>query len=144
MTGNTRFAASVHILAYLAHRRGAAVASSEIAASVDTHAVVVRRLLAALVQARLVTATKGAAGGFALARPASKISLRDLYRAVEPRAHRGLDHFVPNPKCPVGAKIGAVLQTVFGRARASLEAELARVSLAAIHRRLRPLCTGRK
>jgi len=34
MTGNSRFAVSVHILAYLAFRQGAAVPSAEIAGSV--------------------------------------------------------------------------------------------------------------
>ena len=67
MTGNSRFAVSVHILAYLAYRQSAAVPSAEIAASVDTNPVVIRRLLSALVRAGLVTAQKGATGGFALA-----------------------------------------------------------------------------
>ena len=51
MTGNTRFAASVHMLAYLACHHGAAVRSAEIVTRVDTHPVVIRRLLSALVKA---------------------------------------------------------------------------------------------
>lgn len=143
MTGNTRFAASVHMLAYLAYRQGAAVPSAEIAASVDTNPVVIRRLLSALVQAHLVSATKGASGGFALASTPENISLRDIYRAVESQPHRGLDHFVPNHKCPVGAKIGSILQQIYVKAQASMEAELARVTLAEIHQQLRPVCTGK-
>ena len=143
MTGNTRFAASVHMLAYLAYRQGAAVPSAEIAASVDTNPVVIRRLLSALVKARLVNATKGASGGFSLASTPENISLRDIYRAVEPQPQRGLDHFVPNAKCPVGAKIGAILHSVFVKAQAGMEAELARVTLAEIHQQLRPVCTAK-
>jgi Rrf2 family protein len=138
MTGNTRFAASVHILAYLACRPGASVPSAEIASSVDTNPVVIRRLLSSLVKARLVSATKGAAGGFALSSTPENISLREVYRAVEEQPHRGLDHFAPNHKCPVGAKIGSILQGVYVKAQASMEAELARVSLADIHRQLGP------
>jgi len=144
MTGNTRFAASVHMLAYLAYRQGTAVPSAEIATSVDTNPVVIRRLLSALVQARLVSATKGASGGFVLASTPANISLRDVYRAVESQPQRGLDHFAPNHKCPVGAKIGSILQTVYVRAQASMEAELARVTLADIHQQLRPVCTGKR
>ena len=143
MTGNTRFAASVHMLAYLAYRQGAAVPSAEIASSVDTNPVVIRRLLSALVKARLVSATKGATGGFSLASTPENISLRDVYRAVEEKPHRGLDHFTPNHKCPVGAKIGAILHDVFLKAHAGMEAELARVTLADIDRQLRPVCTGK-
>src|SRR3954462_14636284 len=105
MTGNSRFAVSVHILAYLAFRKGAAVPSAEIAASVGTNPVVIRRLLSALVKARLVTAQKGASGGFSLAQLPQKISLLDIYRAVEPKPNHGLNHFAPNRRCPVGARI---------------------------------------
>ena len=143
MTGNSRFAVSVHILAYLAYRQGAAVPSAEIASSVDTNPVVIRRLLSALVKTRLVSAQKGASGGFSLATAAEKISLRDIYRAVEPEPSHGLAHFAPNTKCPVGAKIEAILHTTFVKAQAAMEAELARVSLADVHNQLRSVCTGK-
>lgn len=144
MTGNTRFAVSVHMLAYLAFRRGASVPSAEIASSVSTHAVVIRRLLSALVKARLVRAQKGASGGFALASAPANISLLDIYRAVEPKPDHGLRRFTPNPKCPVGAKIGSILNGVFFTAQSGMEAELARVSLAEVDRQLHAVCPGRK
>ncbi len=144
MTGNTRFAASVHILAYLAYRQGVAVPSAEIASSVDTNPVVIRRLLSALVQGRLVNTQKGATGGFSLAVEPAKISLLDIYHAVEPHPTHGLTRFTPNTKCPVGAKIQSILETAFVRAQAAMEAELALVSLASIHEQLRPVCPGNK
>ena len=144
MTGNSRFAVSVHILAYLAYRREAAVPSAEIASSVDTNPVVIRRLLSALVQARLVRTQKGASGGFALASTPENISLLSIYRAVEPEPDHGLRRFSPNHKCPVGAKIESILHGVFFKAQASMEAELARVSLADIERQLHTVCTGKK
>lgn len=140
MTHHSRFAVSIHILAYLALRRGETVSSAEIARSVDTNPVVIRRLLSALVGAGLVHAKKGAAGGFMLARPSSEISLLGLYRAVEPEPDQGLNHFSPNAKCPIGAKIETVLHGVFGRAQAAMEAELATVSLAAIEAQLAAVC----
>src|SRR5205809_4111127 len=113
MTGNSRFAVSVHILAYLAFRKDTSVPSAEIAASVDTNPVVIRRLLSALVKARLVNAQKGASGGFALASAPGNISLLDIYRAVEPQPDYGMSNFAPNHKCPVGAKIEAILHGLF-------------------------------
>src|SRR5471032_27605 len=144
MTNNSRFAVSVHILAYLAYRQSAAVPSAEIAASVDTNPVVIRRLLSALVKAKLVTAQKGASGGFALARTPENISLLALYHAVEPKPDHGLRRFTPNHKCPVGAKIESILHGVFLKAQTAMEAELAHVTLADIHRQLHAVCTAKR
>lgn len=144
MTGNSRFAVSVHILAYLAFRQGAAVPSAEIAGSVSTNPVVIRRLLSALIKARLVSAQKGSTGGFTLASTPQNISLLDVYRAVEPIPNHGLRSFSPNHKCPVGAKIESLLYAVFFKAQAGMEAELARVTLAAIDQELRPVCHTKK
>jgi Rrf2 family protein len=143
MTGNSRFAVSVHILAYLAFRVGHAVPSAEIASSVDTNAVVIRRLLTALVRAKLVSAFKGAAGGFRLAKSASDISLLDIYHTVEPQPRKGLKRFAPNHRCPVGARIGNILEDVFVRAQDAMEAELRRVTLADINRQLHSVCPGK-
>src|SRR3954463_6730212 len=144
MTGNSRFAVSVHILVYLAYRREVAVPSAEIAASVDTNPVVIRRLLGALLKGRLVTAQKGASGGFALAKPADKISLRDVYRAVEPSPDYGLRHFAPNHDCPVGAKISTILSGAFAKAQTAMETELARTTVAEIFAQLHAVCPGKR
>jgi Rrf2 family protein len=144
MTGNSRFAVSVHILAYLTYRRGSAVPSAEIASSVDTNPVVIRRLLAALLKTRLVTAQKGATGGFSLARAPEKISLHDVYAAVELQPGRGLRSFTPNRKCPVGAKIEAILAATFAKAQAAMVAELDRTSIADVHAQLHTVCNGKR
>ena len=144
MTGNTRFAVSVHILAYLAYRQGSAVPSAEIASSVDTNPVVIRRLLSALVKTRLVSAQKGATGGFTLALAPEGISLLDIYRAVEPRPAHGMRRFAPNHKCPVGAKIEAILHGVFLKAQAGMEHELSQVTLAQVHQQLHAVCPKKK
>lgn len=140
MTHHSRFAASVHILAYLAYRGSKPVPSAEIAKSVATNAVVIRRLLSALVKARLVRAQKGSTGGFTLARPSQQLSLLDVYRAVEPRPDHGMSHFAPNHRCPVGAKIENILTGVFSRAQTQMEAELGRVTLAEVDRQLHAVC----
>ncbi len=143
MTRNSRFAVSVHILAYLAYRKGGAVPSAEIAASVDTNPVVIRRLLSALVKAQLVTAQKGVTGGFALSKSPVAISLLDIYHAAEPTPSHGLNHFAPNHRCPVGAKIEHVLGGIFAKAQTGMEAELARVSLADVEAQLHAVCPGK-
>ncbi len=144
MSANSRFAVSVHMLAYLAHRQGAAVPSTEIAASVGTNAVVIRRLLSALVKARLVSTQKGATGGFTLAVFPAGISLLAIYRAVEPAPEHGMRRFAPNHQCPVGAKIEAILHGVFVKTQAAMEQELLQVTLAQIHQQLHAVCPRKK
>lgn len=144
MPGNSRFAVSLHILAYLVYRAGAAVPSAEIAASVDTNPVVIRRLLSALAKAGLVTAQKGATGGFTIAAAPRSISLLEVYRAVEPQPDCGLRHFAPNHQCPVGAKIEHILQDIFGKAQASMESELSQVTLADMHAQVLAVCPRAK
>lgn len=144
MAGNSRFAVSVHILTYLTYRRGSAISSAEIASSVDTNPVVIRRLLAALLKEKLVTAQKGAAGGFELAKAPEKISLRDVYRAVEPSPDCGMRHFAPNQDCPVGAKIESILAGALTKAQTAMETELAHTSIAAVHAQLEAVCPHKK
>lgn len=144
MTRNSRFPVSLHILAYLVYRTGAAVPSAEIAESVDTNPVVIRRLLSALVKGRLVKAQKGASGGFSLANAPENISLLDVYRAVEPQPSHGLRRFAPNHECPVGAKIESILGGIFSKAQASMEAELDRVTLAQVNVQLHAVCNSKK
>ncbi len=144
MTANSRFAVSLHVLAYLAFRRGEAVSSAEIAESVDTHAVVIRRLLSALTRAKLVKSTKGAAGGFSLAIEPTAVTLLEVYRAMNPQPDRGLKHFSPNQACPIGAEIESVLEAIFQRARAKMEAELSQISLADLHAQLAAVCDGKR
>ncbi len=143
MTGNSRFAVSVHVLAYLAYKAGEQVTSAEIASSVSTNPVVIRRLLSALVKARLVLGHKGVGGGFGLASAPANITLLDIYRAVEPQPDHGLDRFAPNHKCPVGARIETILRTAFFKAQTSMEAELARVSLEDVNQQLKAVCPGK-
>ena len=133
MPANSRFAVSVHVLAYLVYQHGQSVRSAEIAASVNTHPVVIRRLLAQLGRARLVVAQKGSTGGFTLASAPENISLLAVYRAVEPAPTFAVPRIEPNQKCPVGSRINTTLSRIFFHAQASMEAELADVTIADIY-----------
>ena len=140
MTHSSRLAVSVHTLAYLAFKAGQPVTSPEIAGSVGTNPVVIRRLLSALKRARLVTAQKGASGGFTLASAPANITLLDIYRAVEPKEEQGLKRFAPCKACPVGSKIVSVLEGAFFKAQAGMEAELQKITLAEVERHVRGVC----
>ena len=129
MPGNCQFSMAVHIASLLALAGGEPQTSAAIAHSIDTNPVVVRRIVAALARAGLVTARRGASGGSILARSAQRITLHDLRAAVEaPEPFAIHDH--PSTCCPVGRNIERVLSGVLGRAEAALERELKRTSLA--------------
>jgi Rrf2 family protein len=126
---SSRFAVAVHVLSVLALQKDEAVTSDYVASSVKTNAVVIRRLLGHLRRQGLVRIQPGPRGGARLARPAAKILLSDIYRAVEDGQLLGLHRNPPNAKCPVGRHIGAVLGRVFGEAEAALEATLRKRTL---------------
>lgn len=144
MVANSRLAVSVHVLAYLAFKQGQAVSSAEIASSVNTNPVIIRRLLILLQRAHLVAAQKGAHGGFYLASTPQNITLREVYRAVEPAPDYGMANFAPNMRCPVGNKIAAALEKAFSKAQSQMEAELAAISIADIHREVSSVCTAKR
>lgn len=126
---NSRFAVAVHILTLIASGEGAPVASEYIAASVNTNPSLIRRLLSQLTRAGLTASQMGSGGGAQLARPADQITLRDVYRAVDDGELFGLHREQPNPACPVGRNIQALLETRFDAATRALEAELDRTTI---------------
>jgi Rrf2 family transcriptional repressor of oqxAB len=58
------------------------VSSTELAAKLDNNPSFVRTLAAPLVRDGLLTSVRGRSGGLGLARPASEISLREIYRSA--------------------------------------------------------------
>jgi Rrf2 family protein len=126
---SSRFAVAVHVLSVLALQEDQPATSEYVAESVKTNPVVVRRILGRLRRAGLVRIQAGPRGGARLARPAARLLLADVYRAVEEGHILGLHKNPPNPRCPVGRHIGAVLSRVFGEAEAALEATLRRRTL---------------
>lgn len=127
---NSRFAVAVHILTLIARGGGEPVPSEYIAGSVKTNPSLIRRLLSQLTRAGLTTSRMGTGGGALLARPADRITLRDVYRAVDDGGIFGLHREQPNPVCPVGRNIQALLEKRFDAATRALEQELERTTIA--------------
>ncbi|MDY3558718.1 Rrf2 family transcriptional regulator [Gemmata sp. JC673] len=135
MTRSSRFVVAAHALTLLARSDGA-LTSEYIAGSVNTNPVVIRRILAALARAGLVVTQEGAGGGGRLAKPAAEITLRAVYKAVEPDALFALHPRDPNPLCPVGGGIQAALEPTLRAAETALLDSLADTSVADLLGRL--------
>ncbi len=130
MASNSQFAISIHVLAMLAKNEDEMVKSEYLAKSVNTNAVVIRRLLCHLQQANLVVSQKGASGGTRLAKSADEIRLNEIYQAVLPGESFALHRQKPDQKCPVGKNIEAVLCHLQKDIDRAIEEKLVKYSLA--------------
>ncbi len=75
-------ALALHAVVWIAIRNRP-VTTAEIAESLSASAAHLSKVLQRLVRAGLLTATRGPRGGYALAREAEKITLEEIYMALE-------------------------------------------------------------
>jgi Rrf2 family protein len=138
MPQSSRFVVATHVLTLLAYGKGDAMTSECIAGSVNTNAVVVRRILAMLARAGLVATQEGAGGGVRLARSAADIDLRAVYAAVKADPLFALHPRDPNPLCPVGRTIQAALSPALDAAEEAMVGALAKTTVADLVGQARP------
>jgi Rrf2 family protein len=130
MAANTRFAVAIHAMGMLAFGDELNVTSDDIAKSVRTNPVVVRRLLAQLTRQGLVMVKLGAGGGARLVRAPEKITLADIYLALDEGPLFQVPLLGETHECAVGRSVGPVLTNVLLRAEKGLLAELQDITLA--------------
>ena len=130
MAANTRFAVAIHALGMLAFGDELNVTSDDVAKSVRTNPVVVRRLLAQLTRRGLVTVKLGAGGGAQLARSPEQITLADIYRALDEGPLFQVPLLGETHECAVGRNVGPILTGVLLNAEKGLMAELQTLPLA--------------
>jgi len=82
---NGRLSLALHTLGHMAGEPGRMRTSADIAAHAGTNPVVVRRVLGQLRKAGLLVSETGHAGGWRLARTPEKITLADVYVALDER-----------------------------------------------------------
>src|SRR6185503_5196210 len=126
---------AIHTLSYMVavgKKRPDPVTSDQIASSVATNPVVIRRMLGRLRRAGIVASRRGAKAGWNLARPAGAITLLDVYRAVEGRPLFGLHASPPNPDCRIARDIKPVLARIYRGLEVHLERELSRTTIAQV------------
>ncbi|GIE99899.1 Rrf2 family transcriptional regulator [Paractinoplanes rishiriensis] len=129
MAGNSRLTVAVHALCWLtlAKRRGRpALTSEEIAASLESNPVAVRRALGPLRDAGLITTEHGPGGGWSLRAGPADITVADVHAIVEPGPALALHAHEPRQTCPVGYGIRPVLGDIYEEAARAFTEQLSR------------------
>ena len=126
---SSRFTVAVHTLLVIHTFKDQKTTSDFIAASVQVNPVVIRRTLLSLKAAGMVD-VKAGSGGASIVKDLGDITLYDVYKAVD-SMDGDMFHFHenPNPACPVGRNIHAVLDAHLADAQAAMENELKNVTL---------------
>lgn len=130
MATNCRFAFGTHMMSVLALHGEEPCSSEMLAQTVNTNAVVIRRLLLDLKAAGLIETWRGPGGGAKLARGADEITLAQIFQATSGEFQPFGSH--PNPPaqcCVVGRGIQEVLEGVAKRASECVAAQYAAISL---------------
>jgi DNA-binding IscR family transcriptional regulator len=133
MSDSQKFPVAAHALAYLAHKgadtAARAISSGELAASMPTNPVVVRRVTAMLARAGLIATRMGAGGGAWLCKPAADITLDEVLRAVEGCTHLGVAP-AGVKGCPVGERIPDAVSAAIRAADTAASERLGRITVA--------------
>ncbi len=135
MSANSRLTIAAHALAWMAsHERlgGTWTTSEQIAGSVKTNPVVIRRMMAGLVKAGIVESGRGPGAGWRLTRAPERITLREVDEAVGSEPSFALHRHEPSPICPIAQGIRPALAPVYARVDDAVRRELERTTLAEV------------
>ncbi|HEY1768925.1 MAG TPA: Rrf2 family transcriptional regulator [Chthoniobacterales bacterium] len=133
---NQQFTFAVHIMTMLAFS-GEKLDSQRLAASVNTNPVVVRRLLMALHAAGLLTTEAGRNGGARLTRSPEKISLLQIYDAIEPRPIIAINRRRAARHCPVSCQMKNVMTSVATSTDGAVRRHLRAITLQQVLRKVK-------
>ena len=128
---SSRFTVALHIFTCVdTFKDEYKVTSDFLAGSIGANPVIIRKLLTQLKNAGLITVARGT-GGIELTKELSEISFYDVYQAIEPLEGGDLFRFheAPNPDCPVGRNIHALLDDKLKAIQNAMEAEMKKYTL---------------
>lgn len=113
---------ALHTLLLLAVFPESRLNSEDIAKSVGCNPVMVRGLLSKLKDAGLVATQRGT-GGSSLSKAPEEITIWSVYQAVDKDSLDTLIglHPNPSPRCPVGSRIYALLETPYASIRSAVQ-----------------------
>ncbi|UHD45964.1 Rrf2 family transcriptional regulator [Aureimonas altamirensis] len=129
MKSDSRLSGILHVLLHMAEASGP-VTSEQLAKAMRTNPVVIRRIMAGLREKALVVSTKGHAGGWAINRDLSSVTLRDIYEAIGAPDIFALRNRTQAPSCLVEQAVNAAMDGALSQAEALLLDQFGRITLA--------------
>jgi Rrf2 family protein len=129
MNRDSRLSGVLHVLLHMAEQ-GRPMTSDHLAKAMQTHPVVIRRILGGLRDAGFVHSEKGHGGGWTLAKNLASITMRDVYDAIGSPGLMAMGNRTEAPGCLVEQAVNAALDTSFRDAEALLLARFDEVTLA--------------
>lgn len=129
MQFSSRLPIAVHILLAIVEFEGKEKTTSVfLAGSVNVNPVIIRNTLGQLKAAGLVT-VKAGEGGASLAKNPKDITLTDIFDAVEKEEELFHFHENPNPECPVGKNVHAILDNRLLAIQSAMREQMKSVTL---------------
>ena len=128
----SRFTIAVHIITCIDYFKEEQKVTSEfLAGSVGANPVIIRTVISRLKAAGIVITSQGSSGA-SLAKPLDQITFYDIYKALDCIDETGLFHFHenPNPQCPVGKNIHALLDDKLKGIQTAMENEMKKYTIA--------------
>lgn len=132
MRRDSRLSGALHVLLHMAEHDGP-LTSEEMAKSMDTNPVVIRRIMSGLRDRGYVRSQKGHGGGWTLACELSELTLRDVYTALGCPSLLAMGNRTEAPGCIVEEAVNAALNKSFQDAEALLLSRLGEVTLAMLN-----------
>lgn len=126
---DTKFSVALHILTMISESKNV-LSSQALATSVGTNASYIRKVIALLKNAGLITSHQGKSG-YRLSKFPQEISLLEIYFATQEVERMSLFklHQNANLDCPVGKHIEGAMSPIFSSVERQLEQELAQKTL---------------
>jgi Rrf2 family protein len=131
MKRDSRLSGVLHVVLHMAEV-DEPMTSEALAKVMQTHPVVVRRVMAGLRDSGLVRSEKGHGGGWVLSCNLSDITLGDIYNALDAPELFAMGNRTEAPGCLVEEAVNAALDSAFAEARQLLLDRLGGVTLAAL------------
>lgn len=124
-----KFSVALHILTMISESKEV-LSSQALAESVGTNASYIRKVIALLKNAGLITSQQGRSG-YQLSKSPKEMTLLEIYLATQEVGHINLFqiHQNANKECPVGKYIENAMSPIFSNVEEQLEKELGQETL---------------
>jgi DNA-binding IscR family transcriptional regulator len=133
MPSDTRLSRMLHVLIHM-DQIGAPVTSETIGRMLATNPVVVRRTMAGLRAAGLLTSVKGHGGGWTLAKALDDVTLQDIHEALGSPRLLAIGLADDTPSCLVERAVNGALKEVMTEAEQRLLQRFGEVTIGALSR----------